>query len=671
MKLLKSNIHHFISNNSIINNKLSLSSGTEDIEKTNMKTNLSNNDIFINNLNEKKQKECIMGKKCPYLKKYILLKNEVKGLISSINKIKRINDALTQTLKNKSILYQNLLDENENLKKEFNFLSQKKNPDDIDINNIQKKILSLSQKPKISKTIQENINHKEKKKFFNLKLKSSVVGSKKEEKFKNILFNSIGTNRNNNIFINTKINNLKTINSLISPKKQKINPNDLNINIIYNNKNSTNKSDKIFRNNNLVNNENPEIYYDLIYKYTKQQKPKFISDKMKRSFLSYNIDYETLIKNNNSLNKLSYLTKNEENFISIISSSSDDNLLKYFDMINLLISDYKDMLQLGIRMKNFIKNSILLVESIIDNNSIKVLIENICSVLACDRASLFILDKISDSLIVYSGEGLKKAQIKVPKDTGIVGACFMGMKKIRIDDAYLDKRFNKEIDKKTNYRTRSILCYPLVDRHGECFGVIEAINKLIPPFNIDDEELIKLLSYQANIIFRSLNSYDDNRYLTLKLIIIVNYNINLNNICNKYDFTEKTEDSLLNIFDCMNSKFYFVENNKIVHYNKDEKGRTEYDINNGIIGKVVKLKDILGYQSIKSSVEYNSIIDIESSDGLLTFPILEIKTKKIKGIAQVPYIGKIYKNGKPKDVEVNLIKKLRKCIKYWLKNNNF
>ena len=83
-------------------------------------------------------------------------------------------------------------------------------------------------------------------------------------------------------------------------------------------------------------------------------------------------------------------------------------------------------------MKNFIKNSISLIESIIDNNSIKVLIENTCDVLSCDRASLFILDKISDSLIVYSGEGIKKAQIKIPKDIGIVGAFFMEMKKIRI-----------------------------------------------------------------------------------------------------------------------------------------------------------------------------------------------------------------------------------------------
>ena len=495
---------------------------------------------------------------------------------------------------------------------------------------------------------------------------------KKINLLKKIFFNSISNEKNNiDIYKNTKNNNLQTINSLISPKKENRKPSDLNINILHNNKKNKNFNDKIYRNINLINNKNPEIYYDLIYKYTKQQKPKFISDKMKRSFLSHNIDFETLIKNNNPLIKLSHLTKSEENFLSIINSSSDENLLKYFDMINYLITDYKDILELGIRMKSFIKNSILLVESIIDNNSIKVLIEITCKILACDRASLFILDKISDSLIVYSGEGIKKAQIKVPKDKGIVGACFMDMKKIRIDNAYLDKRFNTEIDKKTNYKTRSILCYPLVDRHGECFGVIEAINKLIPPFNIDDEELIKLLSYQANIIFKSLNTYDDNRYLSLKLIIIINYNIIINNIYNKFDVTEKTEDTLLNIFDCMISKFYFVENDKIVHYSKGEKGRVEYDINIGIIGKVAKLKDILGYQSIKNSVEYNSLIDIDSSDGLLTFPILEIQTKKIKGVIQIPYIGKIYKNGKPKDVEVNLIKKFRKCIKYWIKKNNF
>ena len=428
-----------------------------------------------------------------------------------------------------------------------------------------------------------------------------------------------------------------------------------------------NQSTKILRNYNLINNHNsPKLHYDLINKYTEQQNLEFITNKMKRSFLSYNIDYKTLINNNDILNKLINWTKSEEYYISKLNTSSNDNLLKYYDMITILIKDYKYMVNLGIRMKDFINNSISLVNSIIDNNSIKVLIDNTCTVLECDKTNLFILDKISDSLILYSGEGI--TQIKIPKAAGIVGACFTNKKKIRIDDAYLDNRFNQEIDKKTNYKTKSLLCYPLVDKQGECFGVIEAINKKSPPFNIDDEELLKLLAYQASIIFSSFTSYDDNRYLITKLMLIINYSIHIINIFDKFELTEKTEDTLLTIFECISSKFYFIEDNKIIHYNKEKKERVIYNINLGIIGKVIKLKDILGYQTLKNCSDYNKIIDIESFDGLLTFPILEIKTKKIIAVAQIPYIGKIYKNGKPKDVEIKLIKTFRKCIKYWVKN---
>ena len=46
------------------------------------------------------------------------------------------------------------------------------------------------------------------------------------------------------------------------------------------------------------------------------------------------------------------------------------------------------------------------------------------------------------------------------------------------------------------------------------------------------------------------------------------------------------------------------------------------------MGKVIKFKEIIGYKNIKNSEEYNSIIDIKSFDGLLTFPILKKKNKR-------------------------------------------
>ena len=89
--------------------------------------------------------------------------------------------------------------------------------------------------------------------------------------------------------------------------------------------------------------------------------------------------------------------------------------LNYSDAISGLIKDYKEMIKINIRLKDFIKGSNDLVDSIIRRNSSGVLLENTCRILDCERASLFIHDKITDMLIVHSGEGLKKAELKFKK----------------------------------------------------------------------------------------------------------------------------------------------------------------------------------------------------------------------------------------------------------------
>ena len=279
------------------------------------------------------------------------------------------------------------------------------------------------------------------------------------------------------------------------------------------------------------------------------------------------------MNSNDNMNKLESLIETDEHYLSSIQNSSENQLLKYSDLISGLINDYKEMIKLGMRMKDFMKSSLLLVDSIISNNSSKVFIDNTCHILNCDRASLFLLDPVSDSLIIISGEGIKRAQIKVPKDKGIVGACFMEGKKIRIDDAYTDQRFNKDVDIRTNYRTKSILCYPLVDNDGKCFGVIEAINKFNMPFNDDDEELLKLLSHQASTIFKNSIFNDNNKFYIKKLFLLIEYCNKIFHVNNLKEFSEKTEDILLNLYNCVNSAVFFIENENIIKYNKDKENK--------------------------------------------------------------------------------------------------
>ena len=192
MKLVKNN-PYFTSSNYLINNKLSLSSGNDEQNKMNIEVNKSNNDIFIN-LNEKKEKKCILGKNCPNFKKYMFLKNELKGLITSINKIKKINEVLSKSLENKSKLYKYLIDENENLKKELYIITKKKysnTPEKFKKSDI----LELIHKEKNGRTYKVNsdIFNNEKKPIIspvNLKLNNNT-------KLKNIFINSIISNERN------------------------------------------------------------------------------------------------------------------------------------------------------------------------------------------------------------------------------------------------------------------------------------------------------------------------------------------------------------------------------------------------------------------------------------------------------------------------------------------
>ena len=41
---------------------------------------------------------------------------------------------------------------------------------------------------------------------------------------------------------------------------------------------------------------------------------------------------------------------------------------------------------------------------------------------------------------------------------------------INIPDAYQDARFNQEIDRKTGYRTKSVLVYPIMNVEDEVIG---------------------------------------------------------------------------------------------------------------------------------------------------------------------------------------------------------
>jgi GAF domain-containing protein len=78
-------------------------------------------------------------------------------------------------------------------------------------------------------------------------------------------------------------------------------------------------------------------------------------------------------------------------------------------------------------------------------------------------------------------------QIKIPYGVGIAGHVASTQQSLNIEDAYADSRFNPKIDQKTGYKTKSILCLPILNENGECIAVAEAINKIGDLYGSDDD----------------------------------------------------------------------------------------------------------------------------------------------------------------------------------------
>ncbi|KAH9600695.1 GAF domain [Trypanosoma melophagium] len=124
-----------------------------------------------------------------------------------------------------------------------------------------------------------------------------------------------------------------------------------------------------------------------------------------------------------------------------------------------------------------------------------------------DRCSIFLVK--GETLEAHFEDG---NVVTIPAGTGIAGYVAQTGKTVNIADVYADERFNRDVDKATGYRTKTILCMPVM-YEGTIVAVAQLINKLdmltegglrLPrTFGKRDEELFQTFSMFAGASLRN------------------------------------------------------------------------------------------------------------------------------------------------------------------------
>src|SRR5690349_1696310 len=133
----------------------------------------------------------------------------------------------------------------------------------------------------------------------------------------------------------------------------------------------------------------------------------------------------------------------------------------------------------------------------------QLVIARITNAMQADRASFFLFDAARGDLWTRIADGEQMREIRLPMGQGIAGHVAATGATVNIPDAYQDPRFNSASDRASGYRTRTILCLPLVGRDGTRLGAVQVLNKANGVFTPDDEALLAALGTQVAIAIRN------------------------------------------------------------------------------------------------------------------------------------------------------------------------
>ncbi len=119
--------------------------------------------------------------------------------------------------------------------------------------------------------------------------------------------------------------------------------------------------------------------------------------------------------------------------------------------------------------------------------------------LEAERASIFLWDQTSKTLVAHPALGVDGGELRIADDTGVVGRVIHTGKPVRVGVEAAPDVVDRGVDRQLGYETRTLLCVPLRGRQGALLGAFELVNKVSGEFSEEDEAALSDLGAQAAI----------------------------------------------------------------------------------------------------------------------------------------------------------------------------
>lgn len=126
-------------------------------------------------------------------------------------------------------------------------------------------------------------------------------------------------------------------------------------------------------------------------------------------------------------------------------------------------------------MDGLVQCSLLVNADLSAESALRCIMDEAKVLVGAEVASVFLVDHLKKQL--YSTVNSTGAELRIPISSGIAGHVALTGESVLVEDAYEDDRFDKSVDNKTGFRTRTIICVPIKTQTGSILGVAQLINR--------------------------------------------------------------------------------------------------------------------------------------------------------------------------------------------------
>lgn len=178
---------------------------------------------------------------------------------------------------------------------------------------------------------------------------------------------------------------------------------------------------------------------------------------------------------------------------------------QFIEMLESMTAEFEQYLRV-IEIGNR-EAAVNLFDSVLEAVTFKII-----ELLDADRGTVYIIDRKRGVLSsrFASGDSGAPLTIEAPIDKSVAGRVVVTGEVLNIDDPYHYEYFNPEVDRRTGYTTRNLLCMPIYDRSGQIFAVAQLINKRSGArFTSEDEEHLRTFAEPLGMILASCVALKD------------------------------------------------------------------------------------------------------------------------------------------------------------------